>query len=159
MGALVKTRTRELATLVLAVCDGGVLIYGLVILLRPEAMLALGLESHTGHSWAAFASENPDRGEYFSLVARMLGAYNMAVGILALGVIFGPFRRGDAWAWWTLALANGLAFGVPVAADLYVGSIGFFEVIELGMAPLVVLALAVTARQAVSGPGVSVGGP
>jgi uncharacterized membrane protein YhaH (DUF805 family) len=132
---------------ILAICDGGVLIYGLIILIQPNALLELGFESHTGDSWAAFQSDAPLLGEYFSLVVRMLGAYNLAFGILALGIILKPFREGKRWAWWSLLLGNVLAYGVPVSADLYVGSIGFFEVIELIMVPLIVLALAVTARE------------
>ena len=135
---------RRYAWAILAFCDGGVLIYGLVILVRPDSMLELGFESHTGASWLEFQSDAPLSSGYFSWVVRMLGAYNVAVGILALAIILKPFRQGKAWAWWTLLAANLFAFGMPVSADLYMGSIGFFEVFELAMVPLLVVALGAT---------------
>ena len=137
---------RRYAWVILALCDGGVLFYGLVILVRPDVLLQLGFESHTGASWLAFRSDEPMSADYLTWVVRMLGAYNVAFGVLALGIILRPFRRGQAWAWWTLALGNLFAFGMPVTSDLYMGSIGFFEVIELAMVPLLLLALGATAK-------------
>lgn len=35
-------------------------------------------------------------------------AYGAAFGVLFIAIVLGPYRRGDAWAWWAL-LAAGLA--------------------------------------------------
>jgi hypothetical protein len=47
-------------------------------------------------------------------------AFGLAFGVLWLAVVFGPYRRGEAWAWWallgaTLALALVTVLRVPLA--------------------------------------------
>src|SRR5919202_6369487 len=37
-------------------------------------------------------------------------AYGAAYGILFLAVVLGPYRRGDAWAWWALLVAGLVQF-------------------------------------------------
>lgn len=53
-------------------------------------------------------------------------AYGLIVGfvlnIVALIVAYGPFKRGEMWAWWTLLLAGlGVSWGLPIAAMLTSG--------------------------------------
>ena len=78
---------RKHAWVILAVGDLGVLLYGILILIKPGALLELGYEWYSGSSWASFQQGSLLDGEYFSLVVPMLGAYSVA------------------WAWWSLSLS------------------------------------------------------
>ena len=42
-------------------------------------------------------------------------AFAAAYAVLFLSVVLGPYRRGDAWSWWTL-LAAALTLGILAAA-------------------------------------------
>ena len=37
-------------------------------------------------------------------------AYGVAYGVLFLAIVLGPYRRGDAWAWWALLVAGLIQF-------------------------------------------------
>ena len=55
-------------------------------------------------------------------------AYGAAYGILFLAVVLGPYRRGDAWAWWALLVAGLVQF---VLVLLRVPALGT----QLGVSP------------------------
>ncbi|HET7747399.1 MAG TPA: hypothetical protein VFM29_08870, partial [Vicinamibacteria bacterium] len=49
-------------------------------------------------------------------------AFGAAYGILLLSIVFGPYRRGERWAWWALcaafvALAALVAIRVPLTGE------------------------------------------
>ncbi len=55
-------------------------------------------------------------------------AYAGAFAVLFLAIVFGPYRRGETWAWWAL-MAAGLMFAAMVLLRLgFVGT-------RLGVAP------------------------
>jgi hypothetical protein len=82
---------------------------------------------------------------YFVLLFRMYGIFNVAFGLIASAIAVTAFRRGDAWAWWTLLVGNTVTLVSAMAYDRTVHAIGPFELTEyLGLA-LVWGALAMTA--------------
>ena len=55
------------------------------------------------------------------------------------------FRRGERWAWWTLLVANVIAYGSAMSYDRVVNAIGPFEMMEYAGLAAVFAALAVKA--------------
>ena len=60
-------------------------------------------------------------------------------------------RRGDRWAWWTLLIANTIAFVTAMRYDWLVNAIGPFELTEYVGLAIIYGALAVTAPFIASG--------
>lgn len=110
---------------------------------RP--ILPAGYEGFTGGSWSELVRTSPTAAGYVELLFRMYGVFNVVFGLMASVIAVTAFRRGERWAWWTLLVANTVAFGSAMMYDRTVNAIGPFEVSEyLGLA-LVLGACAVAA--------------
>jgi hypothetical protein len=83
-------------------------------------------------------------GEFFLLVFRLLGAYNIAFAVLAIAVAATAFLQGKPWAWWALLVGNTLAFAAPMIYDQIVGEIGVLEILEYVGIAAIYAALLVT---------------
>jgi hypothetical protein len=94
---------------------------------------------------------SPATAAYLTMLGRVLGGLNVAVGLLGVAVVLGGLRRGAAWAWYALLMGNAFGYGAPIAFDLTVRHIGRYERLELGLAALVLLALARSARPVLPG--------
>lgn len=142
--AAAMERPRRVAWLIIAIADAGLLVWGAMAAMAPD-ILRIGYESFTGRSWPELANTSPMTPEFIMLLFRLLGAYNLAFGVLALAIAAVAFRHGDAWAWWALLIGNTIAFGAPMTYDQIVGAIGPFEVLEYVAIIGIYMALAVTA--------------
>jgi hypothetical protein len=69
----------------------------------------------------------------------------LIVGLMGIAIAATAFRRGDAWAWWTLLVANSMALVSAMTYDATVNAIGPFELSEYLGLLLVYMALALTA--------------
>ena len=146
-------QARHFAWIVIVVADVGLLAWGAMAALAPDYLLgpgakpilAAGYESFTGRSWQELVATSPTAAAFMGVLFRVYGAYIVAFGLLAIAIAATAYRRGDAWAWWGLLVANTIAFVSAMTYDWTVGAIGPFELSEyLG---LVVIwgALAITA--------------
>lgn len=138
--------------IVVAVVEASIAAWGMLALVDPE-ILGAGFESHTGETWESFASREVAAARFMTIAFRLVGALNVAAGLVLFGVAVSGFRRGDRWAWWTLLIGNTMAIGAPIVYDRAVGFIGTFEVLEY-VALLVVYSTLVAQRRsrADSGP-------
>lgn len=144
---------RRVASLAILIADAGLLAWGAMAALAPQALpgpgsapiLAAGYEGFTGGSWQELVATFPMAAEFMRVIFQVYGAYIVAFGLLAIAIAATAFRRGDSWAWWALLVGNTIAFGSAMAYDWTVHAIGPFELTEyLGLA-VVYGALAVTA--------------
>lgn len=120
-------------------------VYGILALLFPDAMLARSYERFAGVAWPALQSGNPKTAEYISLSGRVIGGLNTAFGIVGVAAVVWGFRRGAKWAWGALLVGNAFGYGTPIAFDLTTGRVELFEYIEFALAALVLIALALSA--------------
>ncbi len=132
--------TPRWAWVAVLVADAAIVAYGLLVLVQPEQLTA-GYESHTGTAWSEFVRLDPRSAEFDVFQFRLLGAYNVAFGLMAVAVCTTAFRRGEVWAWWALLFGNLVAYVAPMIYDLTVGEIAFFEVLEYVFLALVLVAL------------------
>jgi hypothetical protein len=104
-----------------------------------------GYETFTKQSWSDLANASAATSSFLLLLFRVFGAYNVAVGVLGIGIASTAFRRGEAWAWWTLLVGNTIAYGSAMTYDRTVGFIGPFEMLEYVCLGAIYAALAVRA--------------
>lgn len=138
--------TVRLGWKIIFIADAAVILYGLLMVLMPVDMLAGGFEKSTGQSWAEARADNPASADYVAMLGRVLGALNVAFGVLGCAVVVVALRRGAAWAWYALLIGNAFGYGGPVVYDLTVRSITIFEQLEIALVVLVCVALAMSAR-------------
>ena len=136
------------AWIVMLDADTAVTLYGFMLMLVPAELLGARYIMFTGHSWQALQAMDAPSGACFIMLSRVLGALNIAFGVLGMAVAVGPFRRRESWAWPALLLGNAFGYGGPIAMNLTVGAIGIFEQIEIVLFGMVCVALAVSARDA-----------
>jgi hypothetical protein len=116
-----------------------------------KAILAAGYEGFSNGSWSELQRTSPTTARYMVVLFRMYGIYCVIFGLMGSAIAATAFRRGDRWAWWTLLVANTIAFVTAMRYDWIVNAIGPFELTEyLGLA-LIYGALAVTAPFITSG--------
>src|SRR5688572_3888543 len=96
--------------------------------------------------------------KYIEILFRMYGVFNLIVGLMAIAIAATAFRRGDAWAWWTLLVANTMALVSAMTYDATVNAIGPFELSEYLGLLLVYIALALTARLRTAGRAIAATG-
>ena len=143
---------RRAAWLAILLVDAGFVAWGAMAALFPEHLpgprgipiLTAGYEGFTGHSWAQLSSASPLAAAYISMLFRLYGAYCVAFGMLAVFVAAIPFRRGEIWAWWTLLIANSIAFASAMSYDWIAHAIGPFEMSEYVGIAAIYAALAIT---------------
>jgi len=147
------SRRQQIAMWMILVSDGSFLPWGGMAALEPERLLGphgkpivtAGYEGFTRESWSALVSSSPHTAAYITLVFRVYGVYGVVFGFLAVAIAVTAFRRGERWAWWTLLIANTVAYAAAMSYDRIVNAIGPFELTEyLGIA-VVYVALAMTA--------------
>ena len=146
-------RWRRTAPALILLADAGLLVWGAMAALLPEHLLgpnaapilAAGYENFTGLSWSELASTSPQTQAFITVLFRLYGVFNVAVGVFAIAVTVTAFRRGERWAWWALLLGNTIAYGAAMTYDRIVNAIGPFEILEYVGIAGVYAALAVTA--------------
>ena len=146
--ATLLARARTFAWLAIAFADAGLLLWGALTVIAPQcpgACMTNGYETFTSQSWADLAAASDSTANFLLLLFRVFGAYNVAFGFLGIAVAATAFRRGEAWAWWALLIANTLAYGSAMTYDRMVGFIGTNEMLEYVCIAGVFAAAAVTA--------------
>ena len=126
-----------------------VFLFGILLVLTPDALLSEGFELFAGQSWNILISTNPETAEYISLFGIMLGAHMIAIAVLLTAITLKSFRRGENWSWYTFLIGNTLGWGSAIAFDLTVGEISFVAV-EMVMILLVYIALGFSAKDVLS---------
>lgn len=146
-------RRRRIAWVLLVVVNGGLAAWGFMAAAFPGYLLGpggtpilpAGYEGYSGGSWAELVSSSPTTAEYIEILFRMYGMFNLIVGVMGVAVAATAFRRGDAWAWWTLLAANTMALVSAMTYDATVNAIGPFELSEYLGLLLVYIALGLMA--------------
>ena len=152
-------RRRRIAWVLVLVVDAGFVAWGLMAAAVPDYLLGpggkpilpAGYEGYTGGSWPELVSSSPMTAGYIEILFRMYGVFNLIVGLLGVAIAATAFRRGDAWAWWTLLVGNTIALVSAMTYDRTVNAIGPFELSEYLVLVLVYVALAMTARLSAAG--------
>jgi len=147
------TKSQRVAVALVVMADAGLAAWGAMAALAPEHLvgpsgapiLNAGYERLTGYSWSDLANTFPNARDYMTVLFRLYGAFNVAVGVLATAIACTAFRRGERWAWWALLVGNTIAYGSAMSYDRIVNAIGPFEVMEYIGIAAVFAALAVKA--------------
>ena len=101
-------------------------------------------EGMTGLTLAEIGARMPGISSYIESLARQLGNFMLAFGVLLAAVAAGPFRRGERWAWSALWI-------VPVILAIQFGTsqFGLGWQLDLGLIPVTIAALVATRRRTV----------
>jgi hypothetical protein len=157
---------RRIAWVLFLVVDGGLAAWGFMAAAFPDYLLGpggkpilpAGYEGYGGGSWADLVNSSPMTANYIEVLFRMYGVFNLIVGLMGVAITATAFRRGDAWAWWTLLVANTMALVSAMTYDATVNAIGPFELSEYLGLVLVYIALALTAPLRAAGRPITAAG-
>jgi hypothetical protein len=146
-------RLRGVAWILVLIVDLSFIAWGAMAALALEHLpgpgsipiLPAGYEGFTGQSWQELTSTLPLAAGFMSLLFRVYGAYNVALGLLASAIAATAFRRGEPWAWWALLVGNTIALGGAMTYDRIANAIGPFELSEYIGLVVIYVALGVTA--------------
>lgn len=144
---------QRIAMWMILISDGGFLPWGGMAALWPQRLLGphgkpiinAGYEGFSKLSWSALVNSSPETAAYITLVFRVYGVYCVVFGFLTMAIAATAFRRGERWAWWTLLIANTVAYAAAMSYDRMVNAIGPFELTEYLGIVVVFVALAMTA--------------
>ena len=99
--------------------------------LEPETF-----ERITGVSWEEAQRSLPGMAEYVSIVVQSQAQFMLAFGAFVIALAAGPYRKGEAWAWYTLwvvpILLIALGLRVALAGGMGWTLIAFQLVLALG---------------------------
>jgi len=147
-------RRRVVALILILIVDLAYILWGAMAAASPDhllrgpggkAILPAGDEGYSHGSWSQLVSTSPPTAGYILVLYRMYGLYCALFGLLASAIAVTAFRRGEAWAWWTLLVGNAIALVSAMRMDWLVNAIGPFEVTEYVGLGLLGLAFALTA--------------
>ncbi len=92
------------------------------VVLRPIIVLLPEDQRFTGMTPDQLKALNSQLFVWIGLVFRSWGAFAIGLGILVTAVASTAYRQGEGWAWWALAVAGLLTFGIFLAVNVILGS-------------------------------------
>ena len=92
------------------------------VVLRPIIVLLPEDQRFTGLTPDQLKALNAQLFVWIGLVFRSWGAFAIGLGILVTTVASTAYRQGESWAWWALAVAGCLTFGIFLAVNVMLGS-------------------------------------
>ncbi len=140
-----ESRSVSIAWKIIMVPNLAVLLFGVLLVLIPDALLSEGFQLFVGQSWSALLLASPKTAEYISVFGRMFGSHMIAIAVLIIAITLKSFRRGESWSWHTFLIGNTLGWGSAIAFDLTMGEMSIVG-IEIVMILLVYIALGISAR-------------
>jgi hypothetical protein len=152
-------RAGRLPWVLVLIVDAAIVAWGLMAAASPDDLLGpagipilpAGYEGYTGGSWSELVRASPRTAGYIEILFRMYGVFNLIVGAMGMAIAATAFRRGEAWAWWALLVANTTALGSAMTYDRIVNAIGPFELSEYLGLLLVYVALTLTIPRRAAG--------
>ena len=96
-------------------------ILGLLALTAPKVMYKAQFESFTGTTWAQFSEANAKIGDFIGLVFRFFGCMLLLVGIFKTFIGLYPYRKAEAWSWWTALIVGIVAYSFVFPYSIIVG--------------------------------------
>ena len=117
---------------------GGLLILAGVVQVDPPSA-----ERTTGLTLDQIAARVPGMGAYVGGLARQLGNFMIAMGVLLTAVAAVPFRRGERWAWYACLIMPVLVF-IQLANSFAIYSFasgGFLWQLDLASLPVALAGL------------------
>ena len=99
-----------------------VLIGASFVVLRPIIVLLPEDQRFTGLTPDQLKAFNAQLFVWIGFVFRSWGAFAMGLGILVSAIASTAYREGDRWAWWALAIAGLVTFGIFLIVNLMLGS-------------------------------------
>jgi hypothetical protein len=99
-------------------------------------------EGTTGLSLDEIGERIPGMSTYVDSLARQLGNFMLAMGVLLASVAAGPFRRGERWAWYVMWVMPLL-----LAIQFVNSRFGRGWWLDAGLIPVTIAALLATHRQ------------
>jgi hypothetical protein len=118
----------------------GLAVYGVMAIFNPE-VLSAGFDRFTQQDWNRFQTDNHVLAAYVTLLWRLIGGFNLAVGLTLALVAWKWLRPGHSWAWTTLFLGTLISYLSPMSLDVSVRSIGSIEVFEFVLFGLFVISM------------------
>jgi len=111
--------------IVFGIANLGLFLYGLLALFQPGI-----LYETFARQVDQFPADAQAAAGYLLALYRLLGFFNLLVGLAGLGLLWRFSIEPQPWlAWFVIGLSL-LAYLAPLVFDNTVGEIGFFEVIE-----------------------------
>jgi hypothetical protein len=92
------------------------------VVLRPIIVLLPEDQRFTGLTPDQLKALNAQLFIWIGFVFRSWGAFAIGFGILVTAVASTSYRQGDRWAWWALAVAGLVTFGIFLIVNLMLGS-------------------------------------
>jgi len=117
-----------------AIANLGLIVYGVMALLKPEILL----ETFTTHIYQ-FPSGAAAAVTYQSALYRLLGYLNIIPGVLGLMFLRHYQLTGRKWFLKAVVASTAFTYLGPIVFDNTVGTIGFFEIIEHILFALIVI--------------------
>jgi len=100
-------------------------------------------EGTTGLTLAEISARIPGMSTYIGSIARQMGNFMLAMGILMAAIAAGPFRKGERWAWYSMWTAP-----VLLTIQFINSRFGLGWQADLGLIPVTIGGLLATYRRA-----------
>ena len=97
-------------------------VFGVLMLVMPREFVKGEFESFTGAVWAEFTEANAKTGSFVELVYRALGCMVLLIGIFKVFIAFYPYRRAEAWSWWTALTVGVIAWSFMFPYSVIIGA-------------------------------------
>lgn len=92
------------------------------VLLRPLIVLLPEDQRFTGMTPDQLKALNGQLFAWIGMVFRSWGAFAIGLGTMIAAVASTAYRQGERWAWWALAIAGVLTFGIFLTVNVLLGS-------------------------------------
>jgi hypothetical protein len=123
---------------------------GLFGVTGTEDWLSNDFTLSTGENWSNFVAANSKAADFLITMGRSMQGFFVAIGILAIFVVWNSYRKAEKWSWYALLVAGAIAWGSGLAGQAATGTWYGLVIMVIGIV-LLIIGLAVPAKAILGG--------
>ena len=122
-------------------------VISLLWIFLTEIMFVSDFMSYTSLSYQEYLATNPRFAEIYIITKKLIGFMLLAIGCVIVLITQKSYRNGEKWAWYALLIAGGITWGTFIIYKIVIGYIGVSMMTFVVGAALVVVGLALPAKE------------
>jgi cytochrome c oxidase subunit IV len=128
-----KKRRRATSMILLVLHNVQLLMWGLILTLKPGRVFSVSFNTYAGRSWNDLQLTDNGLVQYVELYARFWGIQGILVSVLMTFICFTAYREQKRWSWIALFICATIGWGSAIILDVLLKDLAIviFDVVPL----------------------------
>lgn len=140
----------EIGSIFMVVMAWYILVMSVLWIFVTEIMFVSDFAVFTGTTYAEYLNSDPIYAQMYIITKKLIGFIFLASGIFVYFITQKSYRKGEKWAWYALLLGGSIPWATFIIYKIYIGYYGGSMFIFVIGTALLVLGLAIPAKEILS---------